>query len=263
MRVPAFFVAHGAPSLALETDDFTRAANAFGRSLDGVRGIALISAHWESRGPARINAVERPAMIYDFGGFSPELYRMQYGAPGSPELAREIAALLDAPLETERGWDHGLWVPMLHIRPGADIPIVEISLPAGVEPRELMSLGAALAPLREQGIAIAGSGGIVHNLRILDFGNKNAKPLDWAAEFDQWIADRLNARDFDAIAEYRRAPGASLAVPTPEHFEPLLVVLGAAGPGDSLSMIYEGFQYATLSMRSVAFGANPPSALRV
>jgi len=253
MRAPAFFVAHGAPSLAIEQDDFTHAANAFGRTLDGLRGIALISAHWQARGPVRVNAVARPPMIYDFGGFSPELYRVQYEAPGSPALANEIAELLGTPLETERGWDHGVWVPMLHIRPAADIPLVEISLPVGAEPRELLQLGAALAPLREWGVAIAGSGGIVHNLRILDFGNRSAKPLDWAAEFDQWISERLAARDFDAIADYSRAPSASLAVPTPEHFEPLLVVLGATQEQDELRMIYEGFQYATLSMRSVVF----------
>ncbi|SRR5581483_5033228 len=255
MRAPAFFVAHGAPSLAIEQDDFTRAANAFGKSLEGVRGIAFISAHWQSRGPARVNAVARPAMIYDFGGFAPELYQMEYAAPGAPELAKEIAALIGAPLESERGWDHGVWVPMLHIRPAADIPIVEVALPAGAEPRELAQLGAALAPLRDKGVAIAGSGGIVHNLRILDLGNKNAEPLGWASEFDRWIADRMNARDFDAIARYRSAPGASLAVPTPEHFEPLLIVLGAAFADDSLSTIYEGFQYATLSMRSVVLAS--------
>ena len=249
MRAPAFFVAHGAPSLALEHDDFTRAARAFGESLRDVRAIALVSAHWESH-DVRVNAVAHPEPIYDFGGFSPELYRVRYDAPGSPGLAREIAALLGAELETTRGWDHGLWVPMLHVLPDARTPIVEIALPRRAD---LMQIGRALAPLREQGIAIAGSGGIVHNLRILDLANKNAAPLDWAAEFDRWIAERLAARDFDAVADYRNAPSARLAVPTPEHFEPLLIVLGAAHPDDELRTIYEGFQYATLSMRSVAF----------
>lgn len=249
MRAPAFFVAHGAPSLALEHDDFTRAARVFGESsLNDVRAIALVSAHWEERGP-RVNAVARPEPIYDFGGFSPELYKVRYDAPGSPELAREIAALLGAPLETERGWDHGLWVPMLHVLPDARTPIVEIALPRSAD---LLQLGRTLAPLRERGVAIAGSGGIVHNLRMLDFTNKNAAPLDWAAEFDQWIADRIAARDFEAVANYRAAPGARLAVPTPEHFEPLLVALGAAHPDDQLQTIYHGFQYATLSMRSIA-----------
>jgi 4,5-DOPA dioxygenase extradiol len=248
MRAPSFFVAHGAPSLALEHDDFTRAARSFGESLRDVRAIALVSAHWQARAP-RVNAVARPEPVYDFGGFSPELYSMRYDAPGEPELAREIASLLDAPIETERGWDHGVWVPFLHLLPEARTPIVEIALPPD---GDLLAIGRKLSPLRDRGIAIAGSGGIVHNLRILDFGNKNAKPLDWAAEFDGWIADRLAARDFEAIANYERGPSASLAVPTPEHFEPLLIVLGAAHPDDQLRTIYEGFQYATLSMRSVS-----------
>jgi len=171
-------------------------------------------------------------------------------APGDPELAREIAALLGAELETERGWDHGLWVPMLHILPDARTPIVEIALPRAAN---LLQIGRALAPLREHGIAIAGSGGIVHNLRILDLANKNAPPLEWAVEFDQWIAERLATRDFEAIVNYESAPNARLAVPTPEHFEPLLIVLGASHADDRLESIYEGFQYATLSMRSMAF----------
>src|SRR6185369_2629482 len=249
MRAPAFFVAHGAPSLALEHDDFTRAARAFGESLHDVRAIALVSAHWEAR-EVRVNAVARPEPIYDFGGFTPELYRVRYDAPGSPELAREIAALLGAELETERGWDHGLWVPMLHVLPDARTPIVELALPRS---GDLMQLGRALAPLRERGIAVAGSGGIVHNLRVIDFAHKEAPPLEWAAEFDRWIAGRLASRDFEAIANYGTAPGASLAVPTSEHFEPLLIALGAAQEDDRLQTIYEGFQYATLSMRSIAF----------
>ena len=157
--------------------------------------------------------------------------------------------MLDAPLETERGWDHGLWVPMLHVLPDARTPIVEIALPRSAD---LLQIGRKLAPLRERGVAIGGSGGIVHNLRIIDFANKNAPPLDWAAEFDQWIADRIASRDFEAVANYRSAPSARLAVPTPEHFEPLLITLGAAHPDDQLRTIYHGFQYATLSMRSIA-----------
>src|SRR4051794_22546384 len=140
MRAPSFFVAHGAPSLALEQDDFTRAARAFGESLRDVRAIALVSAHWEAR-DLRVNAVPRPEPIYDFGGFSPELHRVCYDAPGDPELAREIAALLGAELETARGWDHGLWVPMLHMLPDARTPIVEIALPRSAD---LMQIGRAL-----------------------------------------------------------------------------------------------------------------------
>jgi 4,5-DOPA dioxygenase extradiol len=258
--MPSFFVAHGAPTLALEEDDFTRAARAFGaKALSGARAVAIVSAHWEARPPMRVNAVARPQPIYDFGGFDPALYRVRYDAPGDPEVARTIAATLaaagiESTLETARGWDHGVWVPLKHLLPEARIPVVEVSLPQPVDPKELLRAGRALAPLRDDGIAIAGSGGIVHNLGLLNFANKNSPPADWAVEFDTWVAEKIAERDFDAIADWRRAAHAGLAVPTPEHFEPLLIALGASTPEDRLTEIYAGFQYATLSMRSVAFG---------
>jgi 4,5-DOPA dioxygenase extradiol len=250
-RMPAFFVAHGAPSLAIEHDDATRAMRSFGEALDGAAAIAIVSAHWQTRGRARVNAVARPEMIYDFGGFDRALYSVRYEAPGEPELAREIAHLIGAELETERGWDHGVWVPLLHVRPQADLPVVEISLP--MPSHDLPRIGRALGSLRDRGVTIAGSGGIVHNLRRLDFGNKDAPPADWAREFDAWTAERIEARDFAALEQYANAPNARDAVPTPEHFEPLLVVTGAAREDDTVRTIHAGFHYATLSMRSVAF----------
>src|ERR1043166_6185816 len=146
MRAPAVFVALGAPSLALQDDAVTRALRSFGETLDGARAIAVVSAHWQTRGGIRVNAAAKPEVIYDFGGFAPELYTLRYDAPGDPDLARELATLLGASLETERGWDHGLWVPLMHIRPRADIPIVEISLALRSRGDDLLSLGAALEP---------------------------------------------------------------------------------------------------------------------
>ena len=248
-RADLFFISHGAPSIALEEDDFTRAVHDFGQTLDGVAAMVVVSAHWQSRG-LRVNAVARPEPIYDFGGFSPELYTLRYDAPGDPALAREVAALTGAELEESRGWDHGLWVPFRHLRPQGDIPIVELSLPMS---GDLMSIGRALAPLRERGVVIAGSGGIVHNLRMIHLQSKDAPVDDWARAFDAFVAEALERRDFAAIADYRaRGPHASLAVPTPEHFEPLLVVLGAASEDDRLSTVYAGFHYGNLSMRTVA-----------
>jgi 4,5-DOPA dioxygenase extradiol len=248
-RAPLLFISHGAPSIALEEDDFTRAVHDFGQTLDGTPAMVVVSAHWQSRG-LRVNAAARPEPIYDFGGFAPELYTLRYDAPGEPALAREIAGLTGAALEEERGWDHGLWVPLRHLRPQGDIPIVELSLPVGAD---LMSIGRALAPLRDRGIVITGSGGIVHNLRMIHLDDKFAPVDPWAREFDAFIADALEHRDFEAIANYRtRAPHASLAVPTPEHFEPLLVLLGASSEGDRVSTIFAGFQYGNLSMRTFA-----------
>jgi 4,5-DOPA dioxygenase extradiol len=153
--MPALFISHGAPSIALEQDDFTRGVAAHGKSLAGARAIAVVSAHWQARG-VRVNAVAHPETIYDFGGFSEELHKIRYEAPGDPALAREIAALLGgAPLEESRGWDHGLWVPMRILLPDATIPIVEIAQPYPTTPAELLRIGQALAPLRDRGIVIA------------------------------------------------------------------------------------------------------------
>jgi 4,5-DOPA dioxygenase extradiol len=254
--MPSLFISHGAPSIAIEQDDFTRAVASFGESLRDARAIVVVSAHWQARS-VRVNAVAHPETIYDFGGFSEELYKIRYQAPGHPELAHEIAALVGgAPLEESRGWDHGLWVPMRILLPNANIPIVEIAQPFPTSPSELLRIGAALAPLRDRGIVIAGSGGIVHNLRAIHLADKDAPVDDWAKQFDDWFATHLAARDFETLTRYRElAPHANLAVPTPEHFEPVFVALGASNENDSLTTIFEGFHYGNLSMRTFVFAA--------
>jgi 4,5-DOPA dioxygenase extradiol len=254
--MPSLFISHGAPSIAIEHDDFTRAVASFGKSLSGARAIAVVSAHWQARS-VRVNAVAHPETIYDFGGFSEELYKIRYEAPGDPALAREISALLgNAPLEESRGWDHGLWVPLRILLPDANIPIVEIAQPNPTTPAELLRIGQALAPLRDRGVVIAGSGGIVHNLRAIHLADKNALVDDWAKQFDDWFATHLASRDFDTLTRYRDlAPHANLAVPTPEHFEALFVTLGASRETDRLTTIHEGFNYSNLSMRTFAYTA--------
>jgi 4,5-DOPA dioxygenase extradiol len=252
--MPSLFISHGAPSIAIEHDDFTRAVESFGESLHGARAIVVVSAHWQAR-TVRVNAVPRPETIYDFGGFAEELYEIRYEAPGDPALAREIAALLGgAALEETRGWDHGLWVPMRILVPDANVPIVEIAQPYPTTPADLLRIGQALSPLRDRGVVIAGSGGIVHNLRAIHLAEKDAPVDDWAKEFDEWFAKHLAVRDFETLTRYRElAPHANLAVPTPEHFEPLFVALGASRETDSLTTIYEGFHYGNLSMRTFAY----------
>jgi len=252
-RQPALFIAHGAPTIAIEDSEATRAYRRFGESLRSASAIVLASAHWQTRGSARVNAVAKPEPIYDFGGFPDELYKIRYDAPGAPELARRIAALLNVPLETERGWDHGVWTPLLHLLPEAKIPVVELSLPHPAEPRHLLAIGRKLSPLRDEGIVIAGSGGIVHNLSLLRFGQAGAPPDPWAQSFDDWVAERVAARDFDALADYRNREEARLAVPTPEHFEPLFIACGASRDDDTFVEIAQGIEYGNLSMRSFAF----------
>ena len=247
----ALFVSHGAPTIAIEDDAYTRTLREFGHSLAGARAIAVVSAHWEAPPPLRVNAVARPEPIYDFGGFPRQLYTMRYDAPGDPELAREIAAFAGGMLETERGWDHGLWVPLHVMLRDNPIPAVELSLPRGSPPRELLELGRKLAPLRDEGVIVAGSGGIVHNLRILNVAAMEAP----VAEFEAWVWEKIESRDFDALADYRtNAPHADLAVPTPEHFDPVFITLGAARDDDELVNVFAGFHYGTLSMRTFAFG---------
>jgi len=254
--MPSLFISHGAPSIALEQDAFTRAVASFGQSLTAARAIVVVSAHWQAR-TIRVNAVAHPETVYDFGGFSPELYKIRYEAPGDPALAREISALLGgAILEETRGWDHGLWVPMRVLLPNANIPIVEIAQPQLTSPAELLRIGQVLAPLRDRGVVIAGSGGSVHNLRAIHLGDKDAAVDDWAGQFDDWLATHVAARDFETLARYRDlAPHANLAVPTPEHFEPVFVALGASRATDTLTTIYEGFHYGNLSMRTFALSA--------
>lgn len=257
-RTPALFVSHGAPSLALEGDgEYARALDAFCGRLSP-RALVVFSGHFQKPRPIRITAAARPSLIYDFGGFPDALYRLTYAAPGSPELAREIAALLEkagigAELDESGGWDHGLWVPLRLAFPRATTPVVEVSLPRGAPPAEILRIGAALCELRESGVVLIGSGGIVHNLARARLDAPGGAPDSWAKEFDAWVAERLAKMEIAELLEYRnRAPHAELAVPTTEHFDPLFVVLGATAEDDRLIPIHEDFQYENLSLRSFA-----------
>jgi 4,5-DOPA dioxygenase extradiol len=260
-RLPAVFLAHGSPMLAIEQDDFTAVLKRLGTQVPRPRAIVVVSAHWEAPGPVRVTISQQPPLFYDFSGFPEELYHLRYPAPGNPALAGMIGNLLsDASVEAvpdpHRGLDHGAWVPLKHAFPSADIPVVEVSLPTPRTPAEVIRIGKALAPLRDRGILLIGSGGIVHNLRRVRMGDKQAPVDAWAKSFDDWVQERLKSLDLESLADYRRqAPEAALSVPTSEHFDPLFFVLGAAGPGDRVSDLYEGFHYGNLSMRSFALNS--------
>jgi len=208
----------------------------------------------------RVNAAPHPPLIYDFYGFPPALYDLRYPAPGAPDLAHEVAgafaeAGLDPVLDAQRGWDHGVWVPLRLLFPLADVPVVAVSLPAPRTPALLLAMGAALLPLRRRGVLLLGSGGIVHNLHRLG-GDDGETPEPWAAAFDTWVDERLLALDRESLSDYAsRAPHAELAVPTSEHFDPLFFVLGALDRRDRVESVYEGFRYGTLSLRSFALAA--------
>jgi len=258
---PALFVSHGAPSAALDDDAYTRSLGAWARGRPRPRAVVLVSAHAEARGPVRVNAADHPALIYDFYGFPPPLYALRYPAPGAPDLAREVAgafaeAGLEPVLDAQRGWDHGVWVPLRLLYPAADVPVVEVSLPVPRTPQTLLAMGAALQPLRERGVLLLGSGGVVHNLHRLRWDDADGPPEPWAAAFGDWVDERLEAGDADDLAAYAtRAPHAALAVPTSEHFDPIFFVVGARDGRDRVESVFRGFRYGTLSLRSFALAA--------
>jgi len=258
MAFPALFVSHGAPTAALESDAYTRALGAWARGRPRPRAIVVVSAHRETQGPGRVNSASRPPLLYDFYGFPPPLYQLTYPAPGAPDLAREVAqalgnAGLPTSLDALRGWDHGVWVPLRLLYPAADVPVVQVSLPVPRSPELLLGMGRALAPLREHGVLLFGSGGIVHNLARLRWGGEEGAPEPWAEAFDSWVRDRLAALDVEALGDWEaRAPHGELAVPTSEHFDPLFFVLGGRVERDRVESVCEGFRYGTLSLRSFA-----------
>ncbi len=264
-RAPALFVSHGAPTAALEDDDYTRALARYAARASRPRAIVVVSAHWETVGPARVNAQPQPSLVYDFYGFPEALSALTYPAPGSPDLAHDVLGRLTAcgvpaQLETRRGWDHGVWVPLRHLYPAADVPVVSVSLPLARRAADMLAMGRALAPLRREGVLLFGSGGVVHNLRRVRFGPEPHPVENWARTFDCWVADQVARRATSALAAWATHPQAALAVPTSEHFDPLLFVVGASDEADELLTVYEGFRFGSLSLRSLAFEPRPSAA---
>ncbi|HEX9402601.1 MAG TPA: class III extradiol ring-cleavage dioxygenase [Anaeromyxobacter sp.] len=256
-RAPVLFVSHGAPTVALETGGLGSALGAFAAALGRPRAIVVVSAHWTARRELGLTSAPRHRLTYDFGGFPRELYELQWPAPGAPDVAARAAALLEgtgyrAALDPGRGLDHGAWIPLRLGWPAADVPVVEIALPEG-EPPLLARMGAALAPLRDEGILLVASGGLVHNLSRVRLEEPEGAPDDWAVRFDAWCAERIANLDLHGLARWREdAPDALLAQPTPEHLAPVFVALGAQGPGDRVETVHEGIRHGNLSMRSFA-----------
>ena len=253
--MPAVFVSHGSPIVAIQTGPYQDALAQFGRSVRP-RAIVAISAHWGSGRAISVTSVEHNTTIHDFGGFPAPLYELTYNAPGYPELASHIVGLLNqrgfqAATTTDRGLDHGTWIPLRLMYPEAHIPVVAISIPLRLKPEDLYKIGEALRPLREQGVMVLGSGGIVHNLRLVHFEDRDSPVERWAAEFDRWFRDAVEQKNVADLFNYETvAPHAQLAVPTFEHFAPVFVVLGAASSDSQVTTIYEGFEHGNVSMRS-------------
>ena len=256
-RMPAVFIGHGSPTNALATNASTTAWHELGASLPRPRAILSVSAHWYTRG-SFVTANATPPTIHDFGGFPKPLYEVRYGAPGDPALAARVIELLAPDLvqpSTDWGLDHGTWSVLVHMYPQADIPVVQLSID-GTQPAAVhYALGQRLAKLRDEGILVLGSGGIVHNLARVDWANASPPP-PWAVDFDERVRSRLLAGDDAALVHYEQlGDGARLAVPTPDHYLPLMYVLGCRRAGDVATIPVTGFELGTISMMAVVLGA--------
>lgn len=267
---PVLFVSHGAPTFALEPGRLGPNLAALGGQLEGIAAVLVVSPHWQTLG-IHVAAAPAPQTIHDFGGFPSALYALEYPAPGSPSLATHAARLLtgagyEVALDERRGLDHGAWVPLRHLFPGAQMPVFQVSMPHDLDAAGARRLGAALAPLRQQSVLIVGSGSLTHNLYDFRLGAGGEAP--YARDFAGWVCERVLARDVDALVGYRqRAPHAERAHPSEEHYLPLLVALGASDEADTAQLIEGGLTYGMLSMDSFAWGAPaaapapPPAAL--
>jgi len=257
--MPALFVGHGSPMNAIEDNAFTRGWQAAAQSIAKPKAILCISAHWETRGVG-VCAATQPETIHDFGGFPQALFDVRYPAPGDPALAQRVTAIVKSvqiQTTTQWGLDHGAWSVLRVMYPDADVPVVQLSLDSAQAGAFHLALGRELAPLRDEGVLIIGSGNIVHNLRATMRGVPDSAHglTPWAEEFDVRAKAAIDAGDAPALMAYEKlTPGALTAVPFPDHYFPLLYAMGAASEGESARHVYEGFQAGTLSMRCVQWG---------
>lgn len=258
-RAPVFFISHGAPTFALEPGLLGANLRALGQQLAGVKAVLVVSPHWQTR-ELQVLTTPRPETVHDFGGFPHALYQLQYPAPGQPALALEALQLLiqagwSVTADANRGLDHGAWVPLLHLLPQADVPVFQVSMPHRLDTAGALALGRALAPLRDQGVLIVGSGSMTHNLH--DLQPPAAPAAAYAVEFAHWIGLAVARADVDALLDYRvQAPHAERAHPTQEHFLPLLVALGASTEGEAAQAMTSGITYGVISMASYGWGLN-------
>jgi 4,5-DOPA dioxygenase extradiol len=243
----------------LANNRYTQTWRKLGDAVGKPKAILAISAHWYTRGTA-VTAMATPRTIHDFGGFPQALFDVKYPAPGDPALAsrvRKLLAPIDVALDDSWGLDHGTWSVLKHAFPDANVPVVQLSID-GMRPAAFHhELGARLAPLRDEGILIVGSGNVVHNLRTIAWTG-SAPPFDWAVRFNDFVRDKLAKREFAQLAEFERmGQDAQLSVPTPEHYLPLLYVVGARKDDDEVSLAVDGIEMGSIGMMSVIVGRLP------
>ena len=259
MTLPALFISHGSPMLALQDSPAHRALAALGRSLPRPQAILVISAHWETEQGFAVSLAPKPKTIHDFGGFSPELYKLEYPAPGAYGEALRAAALMEqagfaVKRDPERGLDHGAWVPLHVMYPEADIPVAQISLCQNASPADHLRLGQALRPLRDEGVLIVGSGALTHNLAAYRGQPIETEAPHWVTEFTDWVHQCLADERYENLLEYRtQAPGGQINHPTPEHLMPLFVALGAGGDRPKVERVHASYEYGVIAMDTYSF----------
>lgn len=261
-RLPTLFVSHGAPLFATQPGATGPALRRWAKQSPKPRSIVVMSPHWMARTPL-VMASPAPQTYHDFGGFPPELYELQYPAPGNPTLAQEVVDLLqaagiEAGLDSQRPFDHGTWVPLLHMFPQADVPVVQVALPVHWGPAEVFQLGQALQGLRERDVLIMGSGSMTHNLG--EFFDGEREPAPYVIEFSRWVEAALTRGDIPALLDYRSlAPHAQRAHPSEDHFLPLFFALGAAGADARPAYISREVMHSMLAMDAFALDLAAPA----
>ncbi len=253
-RMPVVFLGHGNPMAVIEDNPYSPVWAALGRALPRPQAILAVSAHWMTRGGTLVDVSARPRTIHDFHGFPPELYAQDYPAPGAPEIARDVVALLaDDQTRGDESWglDHGAWAVLKSLYPAADIPVFQLSIDMTKDLDHHFEIGRALSDLRRRGILILGSGNIVHNLHLM---RPDIPPYDWAEEFDALFTERLQARDFKTITDRQKLGRLlTLAHPTLDHYFPALTIAGASDDTDELLFITETIDLAAIAMRGFIY----------
>lgn len=254
--MPAVFFGHGSPMNALEQNRFTEAWQKIGASMPKPKAILCVSAHWYIRATA-VTAMQQPRTIHDFGGFPRELFAVRYPASGRPELAARVRALLaPVPVQLDQTWglDHGAWSVLVHVFPDADVPVVQLSIDASKPAHWHYELATRLAPLRNEGVLIAGSGNVVHNLGTIRWG-EDAPAFDWATRLNEKVRNHLRAREHRALIEFESfGADGLLSIPTPEHYLPLLYVLAQQQPDETVSVPLDGIELGSISMLTAVVG---------
>lgn len=256
---PMLFLGHGSPMNAIEDNEFVQGFKSVAEKLPVPHAILCVSAHWETRG-TRVTAMKQPKTIHDFGGFPQALFDVQYPAPGSPELAEETQKLITSRhIELDHTWglDHGAWSVIKHLYPKANIPVVQLSLDVNMTPQQHFDLAVELKSLRRKGILIIGSGNMVHNLRMVAWDKMNVKNygFDWAKEASEFFKKSILDRDFKSLVDFRnKSQAINLAIPTPEHYLPLLYTVGMSHDKEQIELFNDDYVAGSLTMTSVKFG---------